>query len=55
MPVVAEIGAAISRVLVAGVLLLAHEYQHACRLRRPTVEQITAATGVSRSRAYEGA
>ena len=50
---VAEIGAAVSPVLVAGVLLLAHEHQRARGLPGPTVEQIISATGVSRSRAYE--
>ncbi len=39
--------------LVAGVLLLAHEHQRVRGLPGPTVEEITAATGVSRSRAYE--
>ncbi len=39
--------------LVAGVLLLAHEHQRTRGLPGPTVEEITAATGVSRSRAYE--
>jgi hypothetical protein len=53
MAAVDEIGAAISPVLIAGVLLLAHEYQRACGLPAPTVEQITAATGASRTRAYE--
>jgi hypothetical protein len=53
MAAVAEIGAAVSPVLVAGVLLLAHEYLRACGLPGPTVEQITAATSTSRSRAYE--
>lgn len=40
-------------VLVAGVLLLAHEHQRGRGLPGPTVEEITAATGVSRSRADE--
>jgi hypothetical protein len=53
MTAVAEVGTAISPVLVAGVLLLAHEYQRALGLPGPTVEQITSATDVSRSRAYE--
>ncbi len=53
MAAVADIGAAVSTVLVAGVLLLAHEHQRARGLAGPTVEEITAATGVSRSRAYE--
>jgi hypothetical protein len=53
MVAVADIGAAVSPVLVAGVLLLAHEHQRARGLPGPTVEQIVSATGVSRSRAYE--
>jgi hypothetical protein len=53
MVAVAEIGAAASPVLVAGVLLLAHDHQRARGLPGPNVEEITAATGVSRSRAYE--
>jgi len=53
MAAVAEIGAAVSAVLVAGVLLLAHDYQRAYGLPGPTVEQITAVTGASRTRAYE--
>ena len=48
-----DIGAAVSPMLVAGVLLLAHKHLRARGLPGPTVEEITAATGVSRSRAYE--
>ena len=53
MAAVAEIGAAVSPILVAAVLLLGHEYLRVHGLTGPSVEQITAATGVSRSRAYE--
>jgi hypothetical protein len=53
MAAVAEIGAAVSSVLAAAVLLLGHEYRRAHGLVGPSVEQIITATGASRSRAYE--
>ena len=53
MAAVAEIGAAVSPVLAAAVLLLGHEYLRVCGLTGPGVEQIITATGASRSRAYE--
>ncbi len=53
MAAVAKIGAAVSPVLVAAVLLLGYEYLRACGLAGPSVEQITTATGASRSRVYE--
>ena len=53
MVAVAEIGAAVSPLLAAAVLLLGHEYLRVAGLPGPSVEQILTATGASRSRAYE--
>jgi hypothetical protein len=53
MTAVAEVGAAISPVLVAALLLAGGEHLRALDLPRPTVEQVLEATGASRSRAYE--
>jgi hypothetical protein len=53
MMAVADVGAPVSPLLVAAVLLLGREYCHAHALPRSTVEQILTATSASRSRAYE--
>jgi hypothetical protein len=53
MPAVPEVGAPVSPLLVAALLLAAGEHLRALGLPRPTVQQVTEATGVSRSRAYE--
>ena len=53
MTTVADIGATVSPVLVAALLLAASEHLRARDLPCPTVAQVIAATGASRSRAYE--
>jgi hypothetical protein len=53
MPAVPEVGAPVSPLLVAALLLAAGEHLRALDLPRPTVQQVTEATGASRSRAYE--
>lgn len=53
MPAVPEVGAPVSPVLVAGLLLAAGEHLRMRELPRPTVAQVIASTGASRSRAYE--
>jgi hypothetical protein len=53
MPAVPEVGAPVSPLLVAALLLAAGEHLRALSLPHPTVQQVTEATGASRSRAYE--
>jgi hypothetical protein len=53
MPAVPEVGAPVSPLLVAALLLAAGEHLRALGLPHPTVQQVTEATGASRSRAYE--
>ena len=53
MPAVPEVGAPVSPLLVAALLLAAGEHLRALDLPRPTVQQVIEATGASRSRAYE--
>jgi hypothetical protein len=53
MPAVPEVGAPVSPLLVAALLLAGGEHLRALDLPRPTVQQVIEATGVSRSRAYE--
>jgi hypothetical protein len=53
MPAVPEVGAPVSPLLVAALLLAAGEHLRALDLPCPTVQQVIEATGASRSRAYE--
>jgi hypothetical protein len=53
MPAVPEVGAPVSPLLVAALLLAGGEHLRALDLPRPTVQQVIEATGASRSRAYE--
>lgn len=53
MTPVAQVGAPVSPVLVAALLLATAEHLRALDLPRPTVAQVIASTGASRSRAYE--
>ncbi len=53
MPAVPEVGAPVSPLLVAALLLAAGEHLRAFDLPHPTVQQVIEATGASRSRAYE--
>ncbi len=53
MPAVPEVGAPVSPLLVAALLLAAGEHLRALGLPHPTVAQVIGATGASRSRAYE--
>jgi len=53
VPVVADLSAFVSPVLVAGLLLLARDPLRQLDLPHPTVEQVLQKTGASRSRAYE--
>jgi hypothetical protein len=53
MPAVPEVGAPVSPLLVAALLLAAGEHLRALGFPHPTVQQVTEATGASRSRAYE--
>jgi hypothetical protein len=53
MQAVAEVGAPVSPVLVAALLLAGSEHLRALDLPGPTVAQVIEATGASRSRAYE--
>jgi hypothetical protein len=53
VPAVADLGASVSPVLVAGLLLAAGEHLRTYALPCPTVQQVIASTGASRSRAYE--
>src|ERR1700678_3350884 len=53
MPAVPEVGAPVSPLLVAALLLAAGEHLRTLGLPHPTVQQVIEATGASRSRAYE--
>jgi len=53
MTAVAEVGPPVSPLLVAGLLLAAAEHLRVRDLPCPTVAQVIASTGASRSRAYE--
>jgi hypothetical protein len=53
MPAVPEVGAPVSPLLVAALLLAGGEHLRALGLPHPTVQQVIEATGASRSRAYE--
>lgn len=53
MPVVAEVGAPVSPLLVAGLMLAAARYLRDLGLPCPSVDQILAATDASSSRAHE--
>jgi hypothetical protein len=53
MQAVAQVGAPVSPVLVAALLLAGAEHLRALDLPRPTVQQVIDATGASRSRTYE--